>query len=1595
MLPPAPDGLKIAQARLSGALLPDQPSKGAGPDDRLDLAHNGCPPRKRGYDHYIKLEPNAGRVLEAAAGVTGVPTDHLLVAALAAALSAAAGLAEVKLSLIVPMRDGPGHGQAVANLASTRHLSVWVHGRSLIEIALDLSMRFRRRDWQISQLLDDDGDRLFINLRSIPAFDGASPVIEPQDTTRSPTRFVRNIVEMFADQETLHSWTLWLGLRDDVSGEVFSRVTGPETELYGEYGEDKQKGIRVNGEDKGKGKEDNFVFQFVYANVQRSCNESSERSGADVICAVKIGFADVRQAVSTMSCSSHFGVCLVDLYVGLVRHNNYLQRRQKSAILAWSAWDEVFLAPRQFPQMAPISVDVDKVSLEDQPMTVENELLPALPMESRRVLMEQQPHPGFGAAAYWLWKACSFSDAMSCILDGGIGECAPKSKQQSICSGKTLAYLLPALQRAREADEDADETSTGSEQRVQQRKPQHYIGSYALHSIALFALSRELAVQTLAEAEDLLDVFDKEDAEDVKDLLGRVEVVVLDELDELLPKRKYTGRKLARYQDPGMWPAEGLLKRLMRNNERESLQVVAASATAYRSSRLRLEKVLKRDKLKRFPVPLPRLDPQRSSAASVEAAAAARSVAEDEEVEERQALEEDVRERSMYRALPGSTCRTTADESGAERGEEGRDPHLFKVGIQHLTWKAGCLDEHEHKFRSVEAMPLHLAQLWICCGHRRAAALVFVCPNAGETVKSVVQDLQTAGWSGADALTRLLFPDSRTVSGKASKQRGEAKGWRSANRLLDVRDTTRRGYLAEGDFYREAPILVSAEESVRGLHLDAVEAVFILGLPKNGGVLGNFILLAKLGHRSSDRLSAIATFLQPPSATFVQPPVSFQSFPAMCVVKVDFDCSVQGIRALWQRFSEQHVFWLDSLRFSVERSSHPESPLDVEVRDAAALYIFISDRGSCCGSDAFYRQYTRAVVIDLPFQQHYALRTLAGSLLKPRRMGHCSICKPQRNNDLAALPVPTKNDDRDTFLEEAAVGESLVPSLQMPLLAIGLGGFPAADAPRDRIVTGKESISHFAWEQARLKSLKGQVFLDYTKFSAAQAASAFTRRLSGALPDPLPNKDVLSPLSDGSASPVSSVAAVYWCSPDSPSGTGPGPFSRTFSDWTRSSDWLGKTMKEAWIAQVRCGTDYKNKRQHMTTDPGHMQAAGSEAVWQNDFDMARSEQARQMYCASKFAKSYVGFFEITNETVAQVNSSSPAPCVRMFRKFCEGPGGEPGCAPDHPDRSAYRRRDTSKRKDMDAGLLRAAGWCLNQAELGVPEFLHQFNGKSFVIADSGYVIKDPDGEWLEVGFDVRKFPFLFVDVLYNFRDFIPLAKCHYGFTVQAVEDEDLPEGIICDVYMSGISITDDPRMIEPPEPGPCDNAKAEVQLYLAVPVLRISTDMPVGQGACRIHAEEPWSWRMVLWFVSGKNPVTKGFLTETGISKWEAMSHGISPPWPTCPVLLDELYGARLQALPSPRSPPLLSHGHKVVPNCVNHDGERYGSAGAADSTKSAKFTDGVAKTKQIKKVPTWNVKTWVDDLYSGEEKKKHRSEAAARLDAALGGPVRRLRKRV
>jgi len=217
-LPPVLDGLQLQHERLHAALLEHGASA-------LDVAHSAFLPRRRGYDHYVRLMPGACRLLSTGSSVVGVSPDHLLVTALAVAFGETAQQSEVKLSLIVPMRDDRGENQVVANLASTRHLSVWAApGRPLLEVALELSGRLRRRDWQLCDILGDDGDRLLINVRGIPAFAGATPVMESVDTSRKPTRFVRNVVEMFADQESEESWTLWIGMRDDFDGAAFARA---------------------------------------------------------------------------------------------------------------------------------------------------------------------------------------------------------------------------------------------------------------------------------------------------------------------------------------------------------------------------------------------------------------------------------------------------------------------------------------------------------------------------------------------------------------------------------------------------------------------------------------------------------------------------------------------------------------------------------------------------------------------------------------------------------------------------------------------------------------------------------------------------------------------------------------------------------------------------------------------------------------------------------------------------------------------------------------------------------------------------------------------------------------------------------------------------------------------------------------------------------------------------------------------------------------------------------------------------------------------------------------------------------------------------
>eukprot|EP00930_Biecheleria_cincta_P005352 TRINITY_DN106279_c0_g1_i1.p1 TRINITY_DN106279_c0_g1~~TRINITY_DN106279_c0_g1_i1.p1 ORF type:complete len:665 (-),score=105.90 TRINITY_DN106279_c0_g1_i1:71-2035(-) len=485
---------------------------------------------------------------------------------------------------------------------------------------------------------------------------------------------------------------------------------------------------------------------------------------------------------------------------------------QLSFVLAWRGTRSVKLrklrALEDFDREGSIDNQVSHTFLREDLrrtsiQTSIEDLLPALPSYSRRVLADREilsPSPIQALAMPHI------SAGKHAVLLSETG------------SGKTLAFLLPALERVRETT-------------ARNRK------SPAV--LLIITPTRELATQIFAEAENhcqeemallttaamaswrtvlsasvivgtpanILEAFDKEDAVDVKYLLGKVEVCILDELDELLPDRKYTGKYLARYQEKGMWPTEGLMRRLLRNNDRETLQLVAASATAFKPCRVKLMRMLRRDPLKRFPPEeLPLLNQNHAvlNAAAVEAVSSFEPGWEQE-----------------FEQFEGDEMTDSDKEADSQEEQQPRYSSL-PSGIKHFTWKTPLTGSHSASV----AMVLEYMQ--------PQSAMVFVCPNAGETVRSVVVDLQVAGWAGAVQLTRELFPESRPGLQGKSRLLGEHKAWNSANRLQALRQTTKNGYSAEGEPYREAPILVSAEESVRGLDLDSVEAVFILGLPKDG-----------------------------------------------------------------------------------------------------------------------------------------------------------------------------------------------------------------------------------------------------------------------------------------------------------------------------------------------------------------------------------------------------------------------------------------------------------------------------------------------------------------------------------------------------------------------------------------------------------------------------------------------------------------------------------------------------------------------------------------------------------------------------------------
>jgi len=300
-------------------------------------------------------------------------------------------------------------------------------------------------------------------------------------------------------------------------------------------------------------------------------------------------------------------------------------------------------------------------------------------------------------------------------------------------------------------------------------------------------------------------------------LPASVGVLVLDELDVLLPAKKFTGKKFFRFQDDGMHPAEALVKTIARRCSRPDLQVVAASATLDKATSRKLERLLRASKVLRVSgIPIPTVRP--------------------------------------------------ADAPGAPSPSSAERVTLVPGVIQHRVvslenTKPGVPEERSDPLKALRAAALGLGKIDSSKG---GAALVFVCSSSGLKVRVVTRELKRLGFD-AKGLTDALWPDSaRSVKSRSPRPRGRRKTHSEAAEAVPVEagdgaavatgsdaaaaETTAAPASSSVTLERHAllnerlargssddlPLLIVTDQAMtRGLHLDNIRAVFILGGPAN------------------------------------------------------------------------------------------------------------------------------------------------------------------------------------------------------------------------------------------------------------------------------------------------------------------------------------------------------------------------------------------------------------------------------------------------------------------------------------------------------------------------------------------------------------------------------------------------------------------------------------------------------------------------------------------------------------------------------------------------------------------------------------------
>eukprot|EP00929_Paragymnodinium_shiwhaense_P015017 TRINITY_DN123015_c0_g1_i1.p1 TRINITY_DN123015_c0_g1~~TRINITY_DN123015_c0_g1_i1.p1 ORF type:complete len:479 (+),score=86.55 TRINITY_DN123015_c0_g1_i1:142-1578(+) len=173
--------------------------------------------------------------------------------------------------------------------------------------------------------------------------------------------------------------------------------------------------------------------------------------------------------------------------------------------------------------------------------------------------------------------------------------------------------------------------------------------------------------------------------------------------------------------------------------------------------------------------------------------------------------------------------------------------------------------------------------------------------------------------------------------------------------------------------------------------------------------------------------------------------------------------------------------------------------------------------------------------------------------------------------------------------------------------------------------------------------------------------------------------------------------------------------------------------------------------------------------------------------------SFVAAFHIKQETLAALEqgdcpSEDVPEGLRLFQEFCK---------------RGQTDLPMPKGKSRTSGLFKFMAVGENIEELGIPWLLastvKSYNGKPCLVTKSGAVFKDPKcGEWMEIDVDVRLFSALARQSLVSLRHLMPKASIHVGFTIQANEEHEMPEGIVCDMHVHNMNLSDGAYTISDP-----------------------------------------------------------------------------------------------------------------------------------------------------------------------------------------------------